>query len=75
MDADIGAAWRRVERHRRPRVERVVAASLRNAWAFHLNGPLRWARDLMLRGRGGHRLLSAYDWLYGYSEADPHPVV
>jgi salicylate hydroxylase len=65
---DLAAAWRTVEAGRRVRVARVVKASRRNAWSFHLDGPSRLVRDLALRGLGGARLLSAYDWLYGYSE-------
>lgn len=65
---NLPATWQAVARQRQARVDRVVRASRRNAWSFHLAGPARIARDLALRGLGGERLLSAYDWLYGYAE-------
>ncbi len=67
---DFEVLWRAVAARRRPRADRVVKASARNAWSFHLSGPLGQARDLALSTLGGKRLLSAYDWLYGYSEVD-----
>lgn len=65
---DVEALWRAVVSRRKPRADRVVKASNRNAWSFHLTGGLGQARDLALSTLGGKRLLSAYDWLYGYSE-------
>jgi salicylate hydroxylase len=65
---DLPVTWQTVARRRQARVDRVVQASRRNAWSFHLSGPARIARDLALRGLGGPRLLSAYDWLFGYAE-------
>jgi salicylate hydroxylase len=71
---DLEVAWQGVERYRRPRIARVVGGSRRNAWCFHLAGLAGHARDLALRGLGGHRLLSAYDWLYGYAETENRQV-
>lgn len=73
--ADLHSAWQTVEQRRRRRVERVIRASLRNAQIFHMHGPARWGRDVALRTLGGRRLLSAYDWLYGYSEPANRPPV
>lgn len=67
---DVDGLWQDIAVRRRPRVSRVVAASSRNAQTFHLSGGLGRVRDLALSTLGGNRLLSAYDWLYGYSEIE-----
>jgi salicylate hydroxylase len=55
---------RAYESHRRSRVGRAQREARRNSWGFHLGGPLGWARDRLLAGRGGERMLRRYDWIY-----------
>lgn len=49
-----------------PRVRRVVTEARANDARYHWAPPLSTARDLGLRALGGERLLSRYDWLYGW---------
>jgi salicylate hydroxylase len=55
---------------RKKRVSRVIRASAGNAWRYHLRpGPVRSAAHVALRLTSRFapgRLVSAYDWLYGY---------
>ena len=55
----------RFEAQRRERVGRVQAASRENGRVFHLAGPERIARDLVLRCAPGSLMMRRYDWLYG----------
>ena len=54
------------ERQRRPRAERIQAASRRNGRVYHLSGPAALARDLTLRLAPGERIMGLYDWVYGW---------
>jgi salicylate hydroxylase len=63
---DVPAALRWYERQRRARVRRVVNASRRNGRIYHLAGPAAAARNLVLRNVTSHRLMTRYDWLYGW---------
>jgi salicylate hydroxylase len=61
---DPSAAFRRYEALRRPRAARVQSLSRRYGWLYHVSGPLRLARNVML-GRGSEeRALQRLDWLY-----------
>lgn len=60
---DLPAALARYAQQRWQRVARVQARSRRNGQIFHLDGPLRWGRDVALRAMG-HRLMDV-PWLYG----------
>lgn len=60
---DLPAALARYAQQRWQRAARVQARSRRNGQIFHLDGPLRWGRDLALRALGG-RLMDV-PWLYG----------
>ncbi|HVZ42759.1 MAG TPA: FAD-dependent monooxygenase [Ramlibacter sp.] len=60
---DLPAALQRYALHRWARCARVQARSLRNGRIFHLEGPMRAARDLSMRVMGS-RLLDV-PWLYG----------
>jgi salicylate hydroxylase len=62
---DPSSAFRRYEALRRPRAERVQTLSRRYGWLYHLSGPLRVARNLMLEQRSRERALQRFDWLYG----------
>ena len=77
-DADTLAAalqiWRsepalaiaRYERVRRPRAVRVQNASRRNGQIYHLPKPASLTRDLVLRIMPGRRIMTLYDWVYGW---------
>jgi len=65
-DEDIAGALRAYERTRRTRVARAQREARRNAWRYHLAGPLGLARNLFLAAMGGEKLLRRYDWLYGW---------
>jgi salicylate hydroxylase len=63
---DSATALRRYEMARQPRTARVQRTSRRNDWAYHLGFPANHIRDALLRALGGERLLTRYDWLYGW---------
>ncbi|MEZ5773852.1 MAG: FAD-dependent monooxygenase [Hyphomicrobiaceae bacterium] len=63
---DIAGAFRRYEAARRPRAARVQAASQSNGGLYHMRGPMALARNAVMGLVPARRLLSRYDWLYGY---------
>ena len=63
---DVARAMRSYERTRRRRVARVQREARRNAWRYHLAGPLGFARNSVLGRMGGEKLLARYDWLYDW---------
>jgi salicylate hydroxylase len=63
--SDPSAAFRRYEALRRPRASRVQNLSGRYGRLYHLHGPLRAARNLLLELRREDRALRRFDWLYG----------
>jgi 2-polyprenyl-6-methoxyphenol hydroxylase-like FAD-dependent oxidoreductase len=63
--ADPAPAFRRYEKVRRPRTARVERLSQRYCRIYHLDGPLRLARDFLLQRRSEQRALQRLDWLYG----------
>ena len=65
--ADPAAALQRMEALRRPRVQRVAAASRENGRVFHLGGALGLARNLVLGAVPGSMMMRRYDWLYGWN--------
>jgi salicylate hydroxylase len=60
------AAMRLYERQRRPRTNRVQRAARANSRIYHLRGAGAVLRALALAAMGGRRLLTRYDWLYGW---------
>jgi salicylate hydroxylase len=62
--ADTATALARYEQLRFPRTARVVQTAKRNAWAFHVRGPVAAARDAYLALKGTQVL--GMDWLYGF---------
>jgi salicylate hydroxylase len=44
----------------------VARASLQNGRIYHLSGAIAQARNLVLRFRAPERLITRYDWLYGW---------
>ncbi|HEY5225815.1 MAG TPA: FAD-dependent monooxygenase [Methylovirgula sp.] len=49
---------------RRPRANRVQAASRRQGWIYHLGEPAAFIRDLGLRNMHERQFIARYDWLY-----------
>jgi salicylate hydroxylase len=62
-------AFRRYEELRRPRATRVQRLSRRFGRLYHLGGPLRLARNLVLERRGAESALQRFDWLYRYDDS------
>ncbi len=63
---DIGAAFAAVSVERAARAARVAKAAHFNGRYYHFGGPFAWARDCVLAMSSPHRIMSSYDWLYGY---------
>jgi salicylate hydroxylase len=63
---DPAAAMRLYERQRRRRTARVQRAARSNARVYHLGRAGASLRGLALAAMGGKRLLTRYDWLYGW---------
>ena len=59
------------QRLRRARAERIAAASRRNGRIYHLDGLAAAARNASLRLIPGQRLMSGYDWIYGWTRGPP----
>ncbi|MGE0700353.1 MAG: FAD-dependent monooxygenase [Hyphomicrobiaceae bacterium] len=63
---DIPTALAAYSGKRLPRSRRVVAAARRNGTVFHLGGIAGLARNAAMRALGGERIMTGYDWLYGW---------
>ncbi len=63
---DVPAALRRYEALRQPRTARVQRAARGMDRIYHLAGPARIARDLVMRARSGDAVLERYRWIYGW---------
>lgn len=59
-------AFRVYEDKRRARRERVQRAARRNGRIYHLAGPAGLARNLAIQMAPAARLITRYDWLYGF---------
>ncbi len=66
---DPAAAMRRYERQRRARTARAQRSARRNGTVYHMGGAQALLRTLALVAMGGKRLLTRYDWLYGWTPA------
>lgn len=64
-DGDEMDALRAYEAVRKPRADRVAAASRGNGRVYHLSGLVGAARDRVLRTVPAPMLMARYDWLYG----------
>jgi salicylate hydroxylase len=65
-NAPLGDALMFFERNRQHRVSRVRSRGAFNKFAYHARGPVRIARDLVLRLRRPEQVAADLDWLYGY---------
>ncbi len=63
---DEETALRSYEQARTRRVAQVQREARRNSSRYHLAGLGALARNMTMRMFGGERLLSRYDWLYGW---------
>lgn len=54
------------EHHRQTRVSRVRSRGAFNKFAYHARGPIRLARDFVLKMRSPNQVAADLDWLYGY---------
>ena len=66
---DPATAMRRYERQRQRRTARTQRAARRNGATHHMGGAERFCARSALRAMGGQRLLTGYDWLYGWKAA------
>jgi 2-polyprenyl-6-methoxyphenol hydroxylase-like FAD-dependent oxidoreductase len=66
---DVPAALRAYEASRLPRTARVQRDASRNATVYHMSGAAAVLRSLALTAMGGDRLISRYDWIYGWTPA------
>jgi salicylate hydroxylase len=62
----LGDALLFYERNRQYRVSRVRSRGSFNRFAYHVRGPMRIARDLVLKMRRPDTVAADLDWLYGY---------
>lgn len=62
---DVETALQRYALNRWQRAARVQRRSRRNGAIFHASGPVRLARDLVMRAAGGARVMDL-PWLYGH---------
>lgn len=65
-NSDVPDALRRFEQHRRARVSKVVERSLRNGRIYHMQGPAAFARNAAMRLQSPERIMTGFDWLYGW---------
>lgn len=63
---DIPAAFAAYGRQRLQRKAAIARASQKNGRAYHLSGPMAYARDAVLRLTPPRLLMSRYDWIYGH---------
>ena len=66
-DSDVPSALRRYEARRLPRTARVQRDARHNGTVYHMRGAAAVLRSLGLMAMGGDRLVSRYDWLYGWT--------
>jgi salicylate hydroxylase len=66
---DPAGAMRGYERARRARTARVQRDARRNGTAYHIGGAGALLRTVALLAMGGNRLITRYDWLYGWRPA------
>ncbi|WP_045837347.1 FAD-dependent monooxygenase [Hyphomicrobium sp. 99] len=65
-DGDVEPALREYERARRTRVAKVAEASERNGRIYHMKGPAALARNAVMKLTPPARVMTGFDWLYGW---------
>jgi len=68
-DGNLAGAMRRYERRRRARTAQTQRAARRNGAIYHVGAAAGLMRTLAVTAMGGERLISRYDWLYGWRPA------
>lgn len=63
---DVKTAIRAYEAERIPRTSDVAIASRRQASIYHMDGPMAFARDMVMRRMSVEAMMSRMDWVYGY---------
>ena len=63
---DPAGAMRRYEQRRRGRTARAQRAARRNGAIYHMGVLAGVMRTLAVAAVGGERLISRYDWVYGW---------
>ena len=66
---DPAPAMRRYERQRLARTARAQRSARRNGTIYHMGGAAAFLRTFALLAMGGDRLITRYDWLYGWKPA------
>jgi salicylate hydroxylase len=64
---DLPGAMRSYEGRRLTRTARAQREARRNGDIYHAGGPAGLLRTLAVAATGGDRLISRYDWLYGWT--------
>jgi salicylate hydroxylase len=64
---DPAGAMRLYERRRRARTAQTQREARRNGAIYHMSGAAGFMRTLAVAAMGGKRLISRYDWLYGWT--------
>lgn len=67
---DLGAALRKYESLRRPRVAKVAQRGAFNRFTWHASGPIALARNIVLKVLPSEKLVADLDWLYGWTVED-----
>lgn len=65
-DVELADALTFFEQHRQTRISRVRSRGAFNKFAYHARGPVRFARDMVLKLRSPEHTAADLDWLYGY---------
>jgi salicylate hydroxylase len=66
MPDDLGGALQRYEQRRHARAARAQRAARRHGSLYHLGAAGALLRRIALAALGGERLITRYDWLYGW---------
>jgi salicylate hydroxylase len=66
---DAAGAMRRYEQRRLPRTAMAQREARRNGAIYQMGAAAGLVRSLALAAMGGERLISRYDWLYGWAPA------
>jgi salicylate hydroxylase len=64
---DLAGAMRRYEQRRLARTAQTQREARRNGAVYHLGAVAGFMRTLAIAAMGGERLISRYDWLYGWT--------
>ncbi|WP_024275259.1 FAD-dependent monooxygenase [Hyphomicrobium sp. 802] len=66
-NSELEHALQNYEQVRRPRISKVVEASIRNGRIYHMHGPTALARNAVMKLRPPESVMAGFDWLYGWT--------